>query len=879
MDLNLLTVSSRNIVYQAKQIAVKLSNDKLDVGHLGLAIFRYKTRELTNIFEKFEVDPDKIEKKFFDYLKRIKKANYIQKLSYTKYTEELFAQAINYKILLKEEKVSATNLLISLCETREETIQSYLVKNNLTPSTIIELIERKRNNLKQPKESYTSEAKEINLLNKEVPTFKKTPVKINYINEFCVNLVDKAKADKIDPVIGRDEELRSLIQILLRRRKNNPLLIGPAGVGKTAIIEALAKRIFEGDIPDKFKNIKLLELDLGKMIAGTKLRGDFEKRIKGVVQAIYEVKDGVFLFIDEIHTIIGAGASEGGLDASNMLKPALARGELNCIGATTLKEYKKYLEPDSALVRRFQTVSVAEPDIKSCIGILRGLKEKYEIHHGVRIKDEAIIAASELSDKYISDRYLPDKAIDLIDESASKIRMEIDSMPVDIDLLNRKILQLEIEKTALNKEKDNSSKKRIAEIKVEIDSKKEKRDKSKKQWEEEKSIILQSRKIKKELEKKKKEELIAQRAGDLETAASIRYGDLTRLERELKEVNKKMDDFGENKFLKEEVGKAEVCAIISKWTGIPLEKMLLSEKEKFKFLERQLEKRVIGQEIAINAVANSVRRARTYVDDPRKPSGSFFFFGPTGVGKTELVKALADLLFNDEKVIVRLDMSEYMEKHTISRLIGAPPGYVGYGEGGLLTEAIYRNPYSIVLFDEIEKGHPDVFNILLQILDEGNLTDSKGLKVNFKNSIIILTSNFGSEFFFEKSRKLTPSLCREILLKKFKPELLNRIDEIIPFYPLKEGDIMKIINIHFTNVQKNLLNQNINISITKEALIYLAQIGFDREFGARPLRRIVQKELLDIIAYKIIDDTIKENDKIEVRYQDNRLTLHRVYYQ
>ena len=485
-----------------------------------------------------------------------------------------------------------------------------------------------------------------------------------------------------------------------------------------------------------------------------------------------------------------------------MFKPALARGELHCIGATTLKEYKKKIEPDAALTRRFQTIVIKEPDSQSCVGILRGLKEKYELHHGVRIQDAAIVAASELSDRYVNHRFLPDKAIDLIDEAASKMRMEIDSMPIEIDLLDRKILQLEIEKTALSKEKDELSKKRLQEIENEISTSQQKRDSSKKQWLEEKNIIEKNRKIKEEIEKKKKEEIEAQRQDNLDLAAKIRYGDLSQLNKEQQEINQKIESFGERRFLKEEVGKEEICAVLSQWTGIPLEKMLLSEKEKLLSLEQYLQKRVVGQETAINAVANSVRRARTYIDDPRKPSGSFFFFGPTGVGKTELVKALADILFKDEQVIIRLDMSEYMEKHTISRLIGAPPGYVGYGEGGLLTEAVHRNPYSIVLFDEIEKGHPEVFNILLQILDEGTLTDSKGLKVSFKNTLVILTSNFGSRIFFEENKKLTPSIAREILLQKFKPELLNRIDEIIPFYPLRKIDVQEIIGIHFKNVQK-----------------------------------------------------------------------------
>ena len=865
MNLQDFSTSGRNIIFHAKQIAISNSNEKLEPLHIGLALLQNKDPELSEVCEATNINFNKLKSHFFKDLTELPKSNILRKIIYTKDTEELLENAIKNKNLLKEEQVSSTHLLISLCQIKDEKLLTYFADCNLQSSAIIEFLQSKKFTTTSSEKFYSAKT-----------TQKKQQAKVNFIEEYCINLIDKAKDDKIDPVIGRDGELRRLTQILLRRIKNNPLLIGQPGVGKTAIVEALAKRIFEGDVPEKLKSVSLLELDLGKMLAGTKFRGDFEQRIKGVMQAITSIKTGAILFIDEIHTIVGAGSSEGGLDASNLLKPALARGELHCIGATTIKEYKKKIEPATAFARRFQIINVDEPDLQSCIGILRIVKEKYELYHGIRIKDEAIVAASELADRYINDRFLPDKAIDLIDEAAAKIQIETDSMPVKIDLADRKIMQLEIEKTALTKEKDASSKKRLAEINSEITEKKESRDKFKQQWLTEKEIIDRRRQLKTEIEKKKKTEIEAQKQGNLELAATIRYGELSQMGKELLQINKKIDSYGEQRLLKEEVAKEEICNIISQATGIPLEKMLLSEKEKLLKLEQHLGKRVIGQEVAINAVANSVRRARTYVDDPRKPSGSFFFFGPTGVGKTELVKALADTLFNDEQVIIRLDMSEYMEKHTISRLIGAPPGYVGYEEGGLLTEAVQRNPYSIILFDEIEKGHSDVFNVLLQILDEGTLTDSKGMKVSFKNSIIVLTSNFGSQTFFEENKKLTSEISREILLQKFKPELLNRIDEIIPFHPLGKDNIAKIIDIHFQNVRKNLLSQNIEINITKEALQHLAQLGFDKEFGARPLRRTVQKELLDIIAYKIIDDTIKENDKIEVRYVDNHLTLHRI---
>ncbi len=869
MNPQIFSVSGKDILYNAKQIAITNCHERLTIIHIALAIFRSKDFQLTEIFQKLKVDLDSLRACLRQELSSIPQKNILQKIIYSTRTEKLVNLAIQKRDADKH--VSAKHFLLAVCELAENGLKELLTKNNLQAETITELLKEK-----QPSritDSFKNGSKEEKSNSSENKT---TPKKENFIQDYCIDLVKKVDQGKMDPVIGRDEELRNLIQVLLRRRKNNPMLIGEPGVGKTALVEALAKRIYEGDVPEHLQDVQLLELDLSKMLAGSRYRGDFEKRIKGVIEEIVSLKKGAVLFIDELHTLVGAGSTEGGLDASNMFKPALARGELHCIGATTLKEYKKKIEPDSALTRRFQTIVIKEPDKQNCVGILRGLKEKYELHHGVRIQDAAIVAASELSDRYVNHRFLPDKAIDLIDEAASKMRMEIDSMPIEIDLLDRKILQLEIEKTALKKEKDDASKKRLQEIENEISTGQEKRDTSKKQWLEEKNVIEKNRKIKEEIEKKKKEELDAQRQGNLELAAEIRYGDLTQLHKEQQEINQKIDNFGEKRFLKEEVGREEVCAVLSKWTGIPLEKMLLSEKEKLLSLEQHLQKRVVGQETAINAVSNSVRRARTYIDDPRKPSGSFFFFGPTGVGKTELVKALADILFKDEQVIIRLDMSEYMEKHTISRLIGAPPGYVGYGEGGLLTEAVHRNPYSIVLFDEIEKGHPEVFNILLQILDEGTLTDSKGLKVSFKNTLVILTSNFGSHIFFEENKRLTPAIAREILLQKFKPELLNRVDEIIPFYPLRKDDILEIIGIHFQNVQKNLRNQNIEVSITQETLHYLVEIGFDKEFGARPLRRIVQKELLDIIAYKIVDGTIQENDKIEVRYANKHLTLHRV---
>ena len=853
--------SSQNILVQAKRIAIAKNNEQLQPLHLTLALLQSKDTELTKLFQELSVTLKELEINCHRHLEQLPKKNIIKKIFYSYAAEQILQKAVKRKNFMQKDFVLPTDLLVSLCQVEDMLLINLLEKGKIELSTVLATLEGQKTSFVKTKTATTS----------QITTKQQEG---SFIKEFCTNLVEKASKDKIDPIIGRNEELRGVIQVILRRRKNNPLLIGEPGVGKTAIVEALAHRIADGDVPEKLQNIRLLELDLGKTLAGTRYRGDFEKRIKGVIQEIIGIKEGVILFIDEVHMLVGAGATQGSLDASNMFKPALARGELHCIGATTFKEYKKYIESNAALARRFQTILINEPDIQSCIGILRGLKEKYEVHHGVRIQDLAIQAASELSDRYINNRFLPDKAIDLIDEAASKIRMEIETMPVAIDLLARKILQLKIEKTALSKEVDRFSKLKLSEIEQKILDSSEQIEKLKKQWEEEKETLQQSRKLKEEIEKKKKEELDAQKTGNLELAAKLRYGELANLANQLATNNQKMDSYGERRFIREEVGKEEICNVIAKWTGIPLEKMMLSEREKLLKLEQHLEKKVVGQESAINAVANSVRRARTYVDDLKKPSGSFFFFGPTGVGKTELVKGLADILFNDEQVIIRLDMSEYMEKHTISRLIGAPPGYVGYEEGGLLTESVKRNPYSIVLFDEIEKGHSEVFNILLQILDEGILTDAKGVKVSFKNTIIVLTSNFGSELFFQ-NKPITTALTREVLLQRFKPELLNRLDEIIPFYPLRKENILKIINIHFQKVKKNLATQNIKIKITLEALEYLVNISYDKEFGARPLRRIVQKELLDIIAYKIIDKTIQKNNKIEVRYSgDGSLTLH-----
>ncbi len=698
---------------------------------------------------------------------------------------------------------------------------------------------------------------------------------IKPLEKYGRDLTDLANRGKLDPVIGRDEEIRRIIQVLSRKTKNNPVLIGDPGVGKTAIVEGLAQRIASGDVPEGLKDKKLFVLDISSLVAGSKYRGEFEERLKAVLKEI-RTRDGeIIVFIDELHTIVGAGAAEGAVDASNMLKPALSRGELRCIGATTLDEYRKFIEKDKALERRFQPVFIGEPTVEDTIAILRGLKERYEVHHGVRIKDAALIAAALMSGRYITERFLPDKAIDLIDEAASRLRIEIDSLPQELDEVKRRIMQLEIEHQALKKEKDKASLARLEKLEKELESLKKQNDELMSHWEKEKKAISKIRSVKAEIDEARSKEKKAERSGDLGLIAEIRYGILSELTKKLDLANKELEELQKEKaMLKEEVDEEDIAEVVSKWTGIPVSKLMEGESGKLLHMEDRLRERVVGQDEALELVSSCIRRARTGLSDQHRPLGSFIFIGPTGVGKTELAKSLAWFLFDDENALIRIDMSEYMEKHSVSRLIGAPPGYVGYEEGGQLTERVRRRPYSVILFDEIEKAHPDIFNALLQILDDGRLTDGQGRVVNFKNSVIIMTSNIGTELIAgETDKSVIKSKINERLKGHFRPEFLNRIDEIVIFNELSQDDLIKIVDIQLELLRRRLEDKHILISISRDAKIYISKQGFDPVFGARPLKRLIQKEVQDCLAKKLLEGKIREGDKVSIVLDKNRLEI------
>jgi ATP-dependent Clp protease ATP-binding subunit ClpB len=747
---------------------------------------------------------------------------------------------------LKDDFISTEHILIAIADSADETASKILKKYGLTNETILKLLAGIRGGQRV--------------------TDQNPEAKYQALEKYGRDLTGLAKKGKLDPVIGRDEEIRRCVQVLSRRTKNNPVIIGEPGVGKTAIVEGLAQRIVSGDIPETLKDKKVIALDLGALIAGAKYRGEFEDRLKAVLKEIQSAQGRIILFIDELHTIVGAGSSEGAVDAANMLKPMLARGELKMVGATTLDEYRKYIEKDAALERRFQPIFAGEPSVEDTIAILRGLQEKYEIHHGVRIKDAALVAAATLSSRYITDRYLPDKAIDLIDEAASRLRIEIDSMPTELDIVERRLMQLEIEKQAVKKETDAASKERLANMEKEIDRLKHDSSEMKVQWEKEKTSISEIRNMKARLEEMKLEEQTSERNGDLNAVAEIRYGKIPHLQKNIEAESKKLESLQKNKkMLKEEVDEDDIAEVESKWTGIPVSRMLEGEMQKLIKMEDRLHERVVGQNEAITAVADAVRRSRSGLSDPNKPIGSFLFLGPTGVGKTELAKALAVLLFDDEKNMIRIDMSEYMEKHSVSRLIGAPPGYVGFEEGGQLTEAVRRRPYSVVLFDEAEKAGAEVFNVMLQLLDDGRLTDGQGRTVDFKNTVVIMTSNIGSRHIGEtENHEEMKEKVNSELRNYFRPEFLNRIDDIIIFRKLSEKELNKIIDIQISAFEKRLAARNISVELTDKAKDFISHKGYDPAFGARPLKRAVQSYLLNPLSLKLISGEFKEGDAVKI---------------
>ena len=865
LDFDKFTDYSQEIISSANALMGEYKNSQMTPEHIMLAMIK-----ADGIIKDYLTELNILNQGFIN--KIVSKIESFPKLSGPVNSQGLYLSQETMKLLelsmdeskkLKDEFVSIESILLAMSELDNSNIKSLLNSNGVTSSSILKVMKDIRGNNKVD----TKNAEE----------------NMKALEKYSTDLTDLARKGKLDPVIGRDEEVRRIIQVLNRRTKNNPVLIGEPGVGKTAIVEGLAQRIIRGDVPESLKDVKLISLDLGALVAGAKFRGEFEERLKAVLKEVESSNGEIVMFIDELHTVVGAGSTEGSMDAGNLLKPMLARGVLRTIGATTINEYRKYIEKDPALERRFQPVMVNEPSVEDTISILRGLKEKYEVHHGVRILDSAIIEAAKLSDRYITDRFLPDKAIDLIDEAASSLRIEIDSMPEEIDTMMRQKIQLEIEREALKKEESEEAKAKVDDITKQVSELESKIDVLKAQWEKEKASITSEADVKDEINKVKTQIEEAERNTDLQKAAELKYGKLLELEKKLKACQTK--EHSNNKLLKEEVTATDIDEVVSKWTGIPVTKLVESEMKKLLHMEDILHKRLVGQDEAVDTVSDAIRRARSGLKDPRRPIGTFLFLGPTGVGKTELAKSLAEFMFNDEDALVRIDMSEYMEKHNVARLVGAPPGYVGYEEGGQLTEAVRRKPYSVILFDEIEKAHPDVFNIMLQIFDDGRLTDSKGRTVDFKNTLIIMTSNIGSDIILEDSLNsmLSPEQFKDtkekvlaVLRQRFKPEFLNRIDETIFFKALTLQQLSKIVDIQMDYLRNLLKDQELEFEITEDAKEFLATQGFNPVYGARPLKRVIQQQVENPLSKLILAQTFLKGDKIKIDVKDDALTFEKV---
>ena len=861
MNVQKFTQKSLEAIQKAQDLAVQNQNSQIEEEHLILALLEQEDSLIKELFNKMGI-PENFERDIRNKVendpKMIGGARKADSIYVSRDVDMVLTKSEKIADKMKDEYVSVEHLMLAILDNPSSDIKEIFKRYNINKNDFLKALSSVRGNTRVTSDNPES-------------TY-------DVLKKYGQDLVQMAREQKLDPVIGRDTEIRNVITILSRKTKNNPCLIGEPGVGKTAIAEGLALRIVRGDVPEGLKDCTIFSLDMGSLVAGAKYRGEFEERLKAVLQEVKKSEGKIILFIDEIHTIVGAGRTDGAMDAGNILKPMLARGELHCIGATTLNEYRQYIEKDQALERRFQPVMVDEPSVEDTISILRGLKERYEVFHGVKISDNSLIAAATLSHRYISDRFLPDKAIDLVDEACSLIKTEMKSMPVELDEVSRKIMQLEIEETALSKEKDEFSKQRLTDIKKEKSELKTKFDSMKAKWDNEKESIEKVQKLREEIEKTNRQIEQAERSYDLNKVAELRYGKLPELQKQLEEEEKKENN-KENVLLRNKVTADEIAEIVSRWTGIPVAKLMEGEREKILHLKDLLHKRVIGQDEAVEDVSEAIMRSRAGISDPKKPIGSFLFLGPTGVGKTELAKSLAECLFDDEHNLIRIDMSEYMEKYSTSRLIGAPPGYVGYEEGGQLTEAVRRKPYSVVLFDEIEKAHPDVFNILLQVLDDGRITDSQGRTVDFKNTIIILTSNLGSDYILEgindkgEISKEAKEQVNDLLKKSFRPEFLNRLDEIVFYKPLKKEEVTKILDLLIIDLEKRLEDKHITLELTNNAKEYLIDNGYDEVYGARPLKRFVTKKLETLIAEKILTQEIKPSTKVVVDCKDNKLII------